>query len=340
MEGIELLVHNLSHSDLVLSLNTLDQSLKANSVIARPKFSHFQGISEKILTCLLSQNDQVSIARSKLCSRKNVNFDSGVDVPVGFNFNKCPIAVDDFSSLRFRQDDKSSLLQPKSCNSDEGSARPKAGEHAIIDGAFFPLISVLLPKWLKTIDEDRQHSFNKVVLLVSGRGTPMVQTSNNTDNDNSTKCTAELIKLLIQKTYPNVTVKLLHSDSNLFRYDENIIFVKGQLLPLINQYRDQLVCTKGAEWKEHMRVSLSFADGSSARISAINASLRYYRPSYMHFWQLKSFWREQLVSSYCAITIKFRYFPLAHGLNLHTQFVVVCSHASHMAFLIDLRRRH
>ena len=38
--------------------------------------------------------------------------------------------------------------------------------------------------------------------------------------------------------------------------------------------------------------SLSFADGSSARVSAINQSLRHYRPSYMHFWQLKTFWCE------------------------------------------------
>ena len=35
---------------------------------------------------------------------------------------------------------------------------------------------------------------------------------------------------------------------------------------------------------------VSFADGSSARVSAINAAMRQYRPSYMHFWQLKSFW--------------------------------------------------
>ncbi len=342
MDGIELLVHNLSHSDLVLSLNTLDQSLKANSVIARPKFSHFQGISEKILTCLLSQNDRVSIAQSKLCSRKSVNFNNEEDVPVGFNFSNCPIAVDDFSSLRFRQDDKSCLLQPKSTNGDNASVKSNASKHAVIDGAYFPLISVLLPKWLKTIDVDRQHAFNKVVLLVSGRGTPMVQTSNNTDNDNSTKCTAELIKFLIQKTYPGVTVKLLHSDSNLFRYDENIVFVKGQLLPLINQYRDQLVCTKGAEWKEHMRVSLSFADGSSARISAINASLRYYRPSYMHFWQLKSFWREQLVRFillfYPIISIKsiqFKYFPTTFGVFCCTGFVLI-SLTILTSFFLDL----
>jgi len=37
---------------------------------------------------------------------------------------------------------------------------------------------------------------------------------------------------------------------------------------------------------------LAFADGSSARISAIQAALRYYRPHYFHFWQIKTFWNE------------------------------------------------
>lgn len=48
----------------------------------------------------------------------------------------------------------------------------------------------------------------------------------------------------------------------------------------------------GTAWKELLNVTLSFADGSSARISAINASLRHYRPSFMHYWQLKTFWHQ------------------------------------------------
>lgn len=288
MDGLELLVHNLSHSDMVLSLNDTNLSKEANSVIARPKFSHFQGISAQILSKVLASESNVTITETPLFSRKSGQPVGSDSVAVGFNFTKSPILLKDLATVRFRHDDKNTLLR----RNDSASDAP--ANECVIESAYFPLIAVLLPKWLATIEEERKQLFNKVVVLVSGRGTPMIQSSG-TANDNSTECTSKLIRLLIQRAYPEIKVKLLHSDSNLFRYDENILFVKNQLLPMINQYRDQLVCTKGAEWKEHMRVSLSFADGSSARISAINASLRYYRPAYMHFWQLKSFWREQMV---------------------------------------------
>ncbi len=51
----------------------------------------------------------------------------------------------------------------------------------------------------------------------------------------------------------------------------------------------------GEKWKDFMGVTISFADGSSARVSAINQSLSHYRPSYMHFWQLKTFWVEGIL---------------------------------------------
>ena len=56
--------------------------------------------------------------------------------------------------------------------------------------------------------------------------------------DNSTKYTAKLIELFLRSTYPEIDeVELLHSKMNLFRYDENILFVKRQLLPLVDGYR-------------------------------------------------------------------------------------------------------
>ena len=53
-ESVEILLHNVSHSDLVLSLNNLERSLKQDSVIARPKFNFFKNISEYILKSVKS----------------------------------------------------------------------------------------------------------------------------------------------------------------------------------------------------------------------------------------------------------------------------------------------
>ena len=40
----------------------------------------------------------------------------------------------------------------------------------------------------------------------------------------------------------------------------------------------------------------SFADGSAARSHAIQSALRPYRPTYFHFWQLKTFWHESKIT--------------------------------------------
>ena len=46
------------------------------------------------------------------------------------------------------------------------------------------------------------------------------------------------------------------------------------------------------DWKQTFFVTLSFADGAPARTHAIQSALRPYRPTYFHFWQLKTFWHE------------------------------------------------
>lgn len=75
----------------------------------------------------------------------------------------------------------------------------------------------------------------------------------------------------------SLEIHLLHSNTNLFRYDANIIFVKKELLPKIAEIREELLNTDGEpDLKRRLKLTLSFADGSTARISAINASLKHY----------------------------------------------------------------
>jgi A distinct subfamily of CDD/CDA-like deaminases len=136
--------------------------------------------------------------------------------------------------------------------------------------------------------------------------------------------------------YPDITVIQIHSETNIFRYDENIVFVQRELMPCIQSYRDahakglpypdevqqeeqqeqedqQLVLLGGlartksnktiaakdvpfsTDWKKSFAITLSFADGSPARNHAIQAALRSYKPTYFHFWQLKTFWHESKI---------------------------------------------
>ena len=64
---------------------------------------------------------------------------------------------------------------------------------------------------------------------------------------------------------------------NLFRYDANILFVRNSLLPRVDGIRNVMAKAQGGDWVKNLRLTISFADGSSARISAINAALRHYR---------------------------------------------------------------
>eukprot|EP01084_Bolivina_argentea_P258187 435175_1 len=167
--------------------------------------------------------------------------------------------------------------------------------HVVISGVYFPLLSVLVPKWKRHIEESGVHDCRKVIILVSGVGVHR-ESNGEISLDNSTEITAQLMEDFLMKHYTDIHVMRLHSTTNLFRYDENIQFVNHELLPVVEKERNALSLLYGAEWRNMMNLTVSFADGSPARISAINASLRPYRPTFMHIWELKTLWNEGRVS--------------------------------------------
>ena len=52
----------------------------------------------------------------------------------------------------------------------------------------------------------------------------------------------------------------------------------------------------GQHWASNLHVTVCLADGAPARISALNASMRSYRPDYLHVWRTKTFWDTQALS--------------------------------------------
>jgi cytidine deaminase len=271
-------------------------------------------------------------------------------------------------------------------DADASSNHPTTGSTScFLHGVYFPLLAPLIPLWLQRIhdkynnyvdtndDNDNAHAqvqVKKVVILVTGVGTPRNWTHSITGN--STELCATLMKLYLRKLYPDLTVFTIHSNTNLFRYDENILFAKEELMPCLESLRDahargepypdhendedeheheeewhaqqqqnedhdylsaslsagmdvngqNILCLPcGGEngtdtglglptattttttrndydpdWRDTFHICLSFADGSPARTHAIQASLRPYKPTYFHFWQLKSFWHSLKIS--------------------------------------------
>jgi hypothetical protein len=278
IRGADVLLHNVSHADVVFGMNTEDFSLIEDAVIARPKFSCFHRIHFSIWQAI-EQNP--SAARISL---KNVYRHSAKEtplknerqetyfIPAGLCLRDLRIAASECQSkLRFRNNALSSRI----CTVTD-PLNPANPANAI-ENVYFPLLAILIPKWIGSLKETRRYSSNKkVIYLISGQGTPRDSSADIIDN--STEYTARLMKLFISMYYKDIVVELVHSGtSNLFRYDENIKFVKGVLLPRVEALRDEVVEQRGDRWKQYFKATVSFADGSSARISAINAAMRQYR---------------------------------------------------------------
>jgi cytidine deaminase len=367
---LELLVHNVSHTDLVLSLDappplsstTLSQE-ECSYCLCRPRFSAFDGYSRRIVDFISMEygardksshaaSDEPFIPADKLIrfpryersddNTKNYQINpepsKALDkIPVGFvltsngrlsNDSGAPllnVSSSEMNDLRIRGRDAPRVLAVTSSIEEQRSLR--------INAVFFPLLASLIPLWQTKMKEkytflqtptslqaqQEQHTnIKQVLILVSGVATPRNWT--HSADGNSTYQCARMMKLFLQTIYPRLVVVHIHSgpDRDILRYDENILFVQQELLPCIQGYRDAhakglpypdeigLVPTGriddsekdqpfSTDWRKSFSVTLSFADGSPARNHAIQAALRTYRPTYFHFWQLKTFWHDSKI---------------------------------------------
>ena len=107
---------------------------------------------------------------------------------------------------------------------------PQAAEPRVV-GAIMPLISVLIPEWLrvlrkKALQEGSQVPTKKVVVLLSGSAQP--RDSKADPRDNSTEGTAQIMKRFLNLCYPDIEVVTIGSRGGIFRYDDNVNFVKEQ----------------------------------------------------------------------------------------------------------------
>ena len=72
VHGIEILCHNLSHSDLVLSVNDQAMSHPNGRILARPVFSHYREVSGKVVRRVANEEHlaQIPTLLYPICSRR------------------------------------------------------------------------------------------------------------------------------------------------------------------------------------------------------------------------------------------------------------------------------
>ncbi|EEY69141.1 uncharacterized protein PITG_05329 [Phytophthora infestans T30-4] len=336
---MEFLVHNISHSDLVVELSWLredgaaassngatvptarqpvasvdvDDAAVPLSVLGRPKFSLFQQTSQHILervqqlrhpkreanqpthaAAVLSVSDGTetpSLLHPTLLDIGNTPGERwkacchDTQSPIGFNLADAPIPMSNdqlLTDFQLRGEVETTRLVEKHWD--------RVG----ITAVYFPLVALLLPKWTQVLKEFQSEGSRQLVYLISGAGIP--RNVEHSHSGNSTEITAQLIVLFVHQYYPDMTAIQVHSGSNIFRFDDNVQFMTRELRPLLETHRETLVDRCGEAWKSHFHVTIAYADGPPARLSALNASLRMYRPSYLHIWQLKTFWHERKLS--------------------------------------------
>ena len=279
----EALVYNVSHADLLVAVKpSAEKSIEIldpipppgvdSALMAQPNYQHFQATSDLVLSKLRDVGGSCEIA--------SVTNPDGVveNVNVGFSLEDHMIENVPYNSFRFRGASNSSLFRHDMMS---------------ICGVYFPIMSVVFPMWLERI-ELRSNSSEKYLYLISGSGQP--RSAKQSSEDNSTEGTAQLLETYINHYYPDVTVVRFPAGPEIFKYDENVKFVNRFLKPKLDSQRARMAEVFGEEWSSNFNVTISLSEGTAARLTAITAGLREYRPNYLHVWQPKSLWHEGYAS--------------------------------------------
>uniref|UniRef100_A0A7S3L099 Uncharacterized protein n=1 Tax=Amphora coffeiformis TaxID=265554 RepID=A0A7S3L099_9STRA len=316
---LEVLVHNVSHTDIILSLDApTSHTDSTNSVsdspycLCRPRFSYMDTYCRLILESLSGNTEEIvefpRYERSEDDPRYQIkDKPTGVPTPVGFGLRPDPSLMADMAQVRVRGRDLAKFDTEGELSPWPASPGEKAAMKLPINYVFLPILATLLPCWHAQIQERKYpRNVKRVLILVTGVGTPRNWT--HSVSGNSTEACAQLMETFLKRVDPDLTVVKIHSQTNIFRYDENLRFVDKEFTPVMNAWRDAharglpypdepgySVTSENpfdADWRNSMSVTLSAADGSTARTHAIRESLRPFRPTFFHFWQLKTFWHE------------------------------------------------
>lgn len=104
MTGVDILIHNLSHSDLILGVKNQET---ISDVVARPKFNKFHFISQQLFGHI-SHGSNAKLKLFPLRSHNVVTNSAFHEVAVGYEIKhtKCL-----FKYLRFRDDQKSLMTE-------------------------------------------------------------------------------------------------------------------------------------------------------------------------------------------------------------------------------------
>ena len=230
--GMELLVHNVSHADMVLSLREHGpQSVNEEqmpSFLAKPLFNTFMPISELVVGQLDRLQANGSQPQVLSCmSTYRVQYPLGLDLTgetAGLLMEASTTEPSTSPSRQFHiHKSRKELELHRKVEGKRPLSSLESGVRVV--AAYLPLIAVVIPEWIRSIKrrnlhQPASHEPRKVLVLVSGAGQPRDERANPADN--STEGVGRIIERFMQIVYPDIEVVHIHSAFGIFRYDDNV----------------------------------------------------------------------------------------------------------------------
>jgi hypothetical protein len=281
IDELHILVHNVSHADLILGVcaaqelappfpPTLSNHEQLLSTFAKPTFDKAAAIGE----LLLSYKDRWEHSGLGQLIFHTPDGGSGQPYPIGITLTESILVDSDW--LAMREPQKRASLSPVKMK---------------ICALYFPLLSVLVHYGRSLrLKAKRPPSpcAQRTIYLLSG---PVyADDSDSLVGSSSTEFIGSLLVAFMTTCQAGIVMHHICVTTEVTRYDANVRFVKQAVCPLIDSQRKHLVSSYPDSWRKHFTVSLSLAAGAHARVTALNAGLRIYQPSYLHLSNVKALW--------------------------------------------------
>jgi hypothetical protein len=235
-------------------------------VLARPKFSFYQPASEKLLERLSGTEDEIS---SRYIGMPNFvrHDDEAAPLKPSTPGRLHPVGIDlrdKLTPIENIRNNLSARFVGEAVDKDVDRYDAELDAYSHVNGVYFPLLAVLLPKWSAMIHEFSVGGSEKILYLVSGAGKP--RNRQHRTEGNSTEGTAGLMKIFVEKFFPAIKVVQVHGVGNLFRYDENVAFVNDKLCPLLEGNRKTCARQFGSDWRKRFQLTVSMSDGAPGAV--------------------------------------------------------------------------
>lgn len=277
---MHILVHSVSLHDVVFS----DE--RQGGLKARPTYKAFERVTMAVMQHLLMEAAAIDRDELLMC----LAGDTG-SLPVGLRL-PVPLPLS-LSDLQFP----------------DGGPPASANSSYTVTALYFPHVSVLITRWLRSLPTRRSASPttagaaaaaaapppSRICYLLSSAGAADPSGMTSADTRHAAMLTARFVRA----AFRDVVLRAINGEDTCF--DSAVATLKQHLVPHIDAARRALVSEHGEGWQQHFRLALTMAGGDPSRVAAEMAALRRFKPSYLQVTNTKWWFHDDLGLAYRSV---------------------------------------